>query len=198
MNNYYKIFIYSLILLIISIINEKLYPLTINSSYNKKFIYILIIRWFHYFVYLYSTFYLFFFNGIGNQFDINLFLFISLIINSGWFFFSACNMSYLELLFYNVSLENIPTTFHPTFNTLFYNFTPNILFLSGLLYILNVNILLYFSKSMNLISKFIYYGIFVGLLFHVYYFTKLQIQYYSSNNKLLLAIKNIYNKFIKN
>jgi hypothetical protein len=198
MNNYYKIFIYSFILLIVSIINEKLYPLTINSSYNKKFIYILIIRLFHYFVYLYSTFYLFFFNGIGNQFDINLFLFIALIINSGWFFFSSCNMSYLELLFYNVSLENIPTTFHPTFNTLFYNFTPNIMFLSGLLYILNVNILLYFTKSMNLISKLIYYGIFVGLLFHVYYSSKLQIQHYSSKNKLLLAIKNIYNKFITN
>jgi len=107
-------------------------------------------------------------------------------------------MSYLELLFYNVSLENIPTTFHPTFNTLFYNFTPNIMLLSGLLYILNVNILLYFSKSLNLFSKLIYYGIFFGLFFYVYYSSKLQIQYYSSNNKLLLAIKNIYNKFITN
>jgi len=195
MNNYYKIFIFSLVLLIISIINEKLFPLTINSSYNKKFIYILFIRLFHYFMYLYSTFYLLFFNGIGSQIDINLFLFIALIINSGWFFFSACNMSYLELLFYNVSLENIPTTFHPTFNTLFYNFTPNIMFLSGLLYILNVNILLYFSKSMNLISKFIYYGVFFGLIIYVYYSSKLQIQYYSSNNKLLLAMKNEYNKY---
>jgi len=198
MNNYYKIFIYSLILLIVSVINEKLYPLTINSSYNKKFIYILIIRWFHYFMYLYSTFYLFFFNGIGTQIDINLFLFIALFINLGWVIFSACNMSYLELLFYNVSLENISTSFHPTFNTLFYNFTPNIMLLSGLLYILNVNILLYFSKSLNLFSKLIYYGIFFGLFFYVYYSSKLQIQYYSTNNKLLLAIKNIYNKFITN
>jgi len=182
----------------LAIIKYKIYPLSIKSINSNNFIYIFSIRFFHYFIYLYSTFYLFFFNGIGNQFDINLFLFISLIINSGWFFFSACNMSYLELLFYNVSLENIPTTFHPTFNTLFYNFTPNIMLLSGLLYILNVNILLYFSKSLNLFSKLIYYGIFFGLFFYVYYSSKLQIQYYSSNNKLLLAIKNIYNKFITN
>ena len=198
MNNYFKIFTLSFILLVISIINEKIYPLSIKSINSNNFIYIFSIRFFHYFIYLYSSFYLLFFNGVGSQFDINLFLIIALTINLGWFFFSACNISYLELLFYNVNLENIPTTFQPTFNTLFYNYNPLVMRFSGLFYIFNIIILLYFSKSLNLLSKIVYYLVFFSLLFYVYYTTKIQSQYYSSKNKLLFSMKNIYYKYFIN
>ena len=194
MNGYNKILLVAFILLIISYINEKS-RLPFNNNLNiKQYIYIYLLRYFHLVIYLLSTFYLFFFNGYGTNLDIYIYLIIALFSVIGWAIFDCCWLSYVELLFYNINLEKVKTTFHPTFYSVFNNYYKLVFLLSGILYFFNVTILLYHLKTIKAVYKLLYYVLFVSLILYSNTFIYRTI-YYSSENKSLLFIKNLYKKF---
>jgi len=140
-----------------------------------------------------TTFYLIFFNGIGTKNDAYIFLTLIMGIVFGWYIFDCCWSSYLELLFYNidVNLKNIKNTFHPLFHNIFGNYDRFFIAISGLLYILNVTIVLYYLTSVKLIYKILYFIIFLFLFTH-----ENKSKYYSTKNKNLLLLQNIYDKYV--
>ena len=194
MNGYNKILFVAFILLIISYINEKSRP-PINNNLNiKEYIYIYLLRYFHLVIYLLSTFYLFFFMGYGRNLDIYIYLIIALFSVIGWTIFDSCWLSYIELMFYNINLEKVKTTFHPTFYSVFNEYYRLVMNISGILYFFTVTILLYHLKPIKVVYKLLYYVLFVSLF--VYSIReKNRTIYYSSKNKSLLFIKNLYQKF---
>jgi hypothetical protein len=194
MNGYNKILLVAFILLIISYINETSRP-PINNNLNiKEYIYIYLLRYFHLVIYLLSTFYLFFFMGYGKNLDIYIYLIIALFSVIGWTIFDSCWLSYIELMFYNINLEKVKTTFHPTFYSVFNEYYRLIMNISGILYFFTVTILLYHLKPIKVVYKLLYYVLFVSLF--VYSIReKNRTIYYSSKNKSLLFIKNLYQKF---
>lgn len=195
MNGYKKILIAAFILLILSIINEKyISPINNNLDINQ-FIHIYVLRYFHLVIFLFSSFYLFFFMGYGKNIDIYIYLIVALFTVIGWAMFDLCWLSYLELLFYNINLEKVKTTFHPTFYSAFNDYDRMIMPLSGILYFFTVTILLYHLKTIKVSYKLLYYALFV-ILFIYAIIGKLGTQYYSSKNKFLLIIKNFYKKYI--
>jgi hypothetical protein len=194
MNSYNKILLVAFILLIISYTNETSRP-PINNNLNiKEYIYIYLLRYFHLVIYLLLTFYLFFFIGYGKNLDIYIYLIIALFSVIGWTIFDCCWLSYIELMFYNINLEKVKTTFHPTFYSVFNEYYRLIMNISGILYFFTVTILLYHLKQIKVVYKLLYYVLFVGLF--VYSIReKNRTIYYSSANKSLLFIKNLYQKF---
>lgn len=194
MNGYNKILLVAFILLIISYINETSRP-PINNNLNiKEYIYIYLLRYFHLVIYLLSTFYLFFFMGYGKNLDIYIYLIIALFSVIGWTIFDSCWLSYIELMFYNINLEKVKTTFHPTFYSVFNEYYRLVMNISGILYFFTVSILLYHLKTIKVVYKVLYYVLFVSLF--VYSIReKNRTIYYTSKNKSLLFIKNLYQKF---
>ena len=190
MNGYNKILLVAFILLIISYINETSRP-PINNNLNiKEYIYIYLLRYFHLVIYLLSTFYLFFFMGYGKNLDIYIYLIIALFSVIGWTIFDSCWLSYIELMFYNINLEKVKTTFHPTFYSVFNEYYRLVMNISGILYFFTVSILLYHLKTIKVVYKVLYYVLFVSLIRE-----KNRTIYYTSKNKSLLFIKNLYQKF---
>jgi hypothetical protein len=193
MNGYYKILIAAFILLIISIINEKTRP-PINNNLNiTQYIYIYLLRYFHLVIYLFSTLYLFFFMGFGKNIDIYIYLIIALFSVIGWSIFNSCWLSYLELLFYNINVDKIKTSFHPTFYSVFNEYYKLVFKISGIFYFFTVSILLYHLKTINIVYKLLYYIVFVSLFFYSIINNK-ETQFYS-NNKFLLFIKKFYQNY---
>jgi hypothetical protein len=120
-----------------------------------------------------------------------IYLITIIVIVSLWFTYECCPISYMELLFYNVDLENTPTTFHSTFYSLFNDYTGNIMISSGILYLITVTIVLYKCK-MPRQAKIVYYFLFLFLFFDSYYKSRIYETYYSTENKQLLYIYNLY------
>lgn len=195
MNGYKKILITAFILLILSILNEK-YSNPINNNINFfQFIHIYLLRYFHLVIFLYSSFYLLFFMGYGKIMDRYIFLIFALFIVIGWNLFDSCWLSYLELLFYNINLEKVKTTFHPTFYSIFNNYDFIFITISGIFYFFTVTILLFHLKTIKFFYKLIYYALFLFLF--IYAFKEIKgTNYYSLNNKFLLIIRNFYKKYI--
>ena len=181
------------ILLIISIINEKTRP-PINNNLNiTQYIYIYLLRYFHLVIYLFSTLYLFFFMGFGKNIDIYIYLIIALYSVIGWSIFNSCWLSYLELLFFNINVDKIKTSFHPTFYSVFNEYYKLVFKISGIFYFFTVSILLYHLKTINIVYKLLYYIVFVSLFFYSITNNK-ETQFYS-NNKFLLFIKKFYQNY---
>lgn len=194
MNGYNKILVAAFILLILSFYNELSKPF-INRNLNiKKYIFIYLIRYIHLVIFLFSIFYLFFFMGYGKNIDIYIYLIIALFSVFGWTIFDSCWLSYLELMFYNINLEKVKTTFHPTFYSIFNNYHKILMNISGILYFFTVSILLYHLKTIKVFYKILYYFLFVSLFLYSIR-EKNKTIYYTSKNKSLLFIKNLYQKF---
>ena len=198
MNNYTKIFLVALLLLGISYINEINDP---NYIYSKKslfdYIHIYTIRYLHYIIFLFSSLYLFFFNGIGTNYDIYIFLVLSMSIVLGWKIFdSSCWISYLELLFYNIYLENRKTSLQPAFIFVFGKYNDYVMILSGLLFLFNVIVLLYYVKPIHILYKILYYILFLYLLLDGMIMSRWFQYLYSSKNKNILFLKNLHHTYI--
>lgn len=198
MNNYKKILLVALFLLCFSIINEINYPYIDSKPSFIDYIHIYIFRYIHYIIYLMSSFYLIFFNGIGTNFDIYIYLILVFGIVFGWYIFDCCWLSYSELLFYDIDLEHRETTFHPTFHSIFSNYDGYFMLLSGLLYIITVSILLYYLPSVKFIYKFLYYIIFLYFFIDGSVKGRFRKMFYSTNNNQLLFLKNTHDKYIDN
>jgi len=198
MNGYTKIVLASVVLLIISIINENNihmhYLLWSNRNFCQYFC-IYFIRLLHYFVYLYSSFYLFFFNGIGQTLDVYIYLFFIFLIIVGWYLFDSCLMSFYELLYYSIDLEKIETTFHPTFHSIFGKHVSNAMQISGILYFFTVSYILYKTNVIPVIYKILYYIIFLLLFLHGAVFSRAK-KYSAKKNKNLAMIKTIYDNYL--
>jgi hypothetical protein len=132
--------------------------------------------------------------GYGKNLDIYIYLIIALFSVIGWTIFDSCWLSYIELMFYNINLEKVKTTFHPTFYSVFNEYYRLVMNISGILYFFTVSILLYHLKTIKVVYKVLYYVLFVSLF--VYSIReKNRTIYYTSKNKSLLFIKNLYQKF---
>jgi hypothetical protein len=143
-----------------------------------------------------SSFYLIFFNGTGTNFDKYVYLILVLGIVLGWYIFDCCWLSYSELLFYDICLKNVKTTFHPTFRYIFGSYDGYMMLMSGLLYVINVIILLYYLTSVKIIYKIVYFIIFLYFFIDGIVKGRIKTRYYSTENKQALLLKNIYDKYI--
>ena len=193
MNSYLKIFIVAFILLGFSMINENRNIEYLNTYPNQyNYINIFIIRYVHYLIFLFITFYLFFFNGIGNTFDVYLFLFLILIIVFGWYIFDCCLISYLELLFYNPEImKNICTTFHSCFHSIFIDDT--IITICGILMLINVSYVLFYFDKLNIKYRILYFIVFLSLFIHSIIEGRLNKKYYDpEKNNILNGIKKMF------
>jgi hypothetical protein len=198
MNGYTKILLASVVLLIISIINENnihMDRIIWSNPTLCEFFCIYFIRSFHYFIFLYSSFYLFFFHGIGQPLDVYIYLLAGLCILLGWYAFECCWASYIELLYYRVDVEKIDTKFHPTFYSVFEKYTSNIMKFAGILYLFTVSYVLYSTKSIHMIYKILYYIIFLWLFLNETIFCKVR-TYSAKKNKQLSAIKKTYDNYL--
>jgi hypothetical protein len=194
MNGYTKIFLVSILLISISIISETYFPFVNNSKPSTfEYLHIYFIRFIHYLIYLFATFYLIFFSGIGKKFDRYLYLTLTAGIFFGWYIFDCCWLSYLEILFYNIDLENT-ITFNPVFTSIYGNYTSYFTMISGGLAILTTCILL-----MNLEINYIYKSLFLILLFLFlsvrFLYQKQSLNYSAKKNKQLHMLKTIYDKY---
>ena len=70
--------------------------------------------------------------------------------------------------------------------------------LSGLLYIINVSVLLYYLPSVKIIYKFLYYIIFLYFFIDGSIKGRFRKMFYSTKNKQLLFFKNNHDKYIDN
>jgi hypothetical protein len=196
MNGYTKIFLVSILLISFSIISETYFPFVNNSKPSTfEYLHIYFIRFIHYLIYLFATFYLIFFSGIGKKFDRYLYLTFAAGILFAWYIFDSCWLSYSELLFYNIDLENTITTFHPTFTSIYGNYTSYFTMISGGLSILTTCILL-----MNLEINYIYKSLFLILFLFLsirflYQRTMITLYYSAKKNKQLHMLKTIYDKY---
>jgi hypothetical protein len=178
MTGYINIAIIAFILLIISFYNENY---NIEYLHNKRFeigessklldgvpnlynyFYIYSIRYSHYLIYLYCSFFLLFFYGIGTEMDRYIYLSFIIFIFFTWYIFDICILSFLELLFYNIPIKNMDKKFHPTFYPLFYKYAEKMYAMSGLFLLLTVITLLYNLNTIHISSKILYFILFVGL-----------------------------------
>lgn len=193
MNSYSKIFIVACILLFFSMINENRNIEYLNASPSQyNYINIFIIRYLHYLIFLFITFYLFFFNGIGNNFDVYLFLSLILFIVIGWYVCDCCWFSYLELLFYNTEIiKNICTTFHACFHSIFIG--DMFITIFGLLMLFNVSYVLFYFNNLNIKYRILYYIVFLFLFIHSIIQGRLNKKFYNPEiNNVLNRIKKLY------
>jgi hypothetical protein len=198
MNGYLKIVIVSFILLILSYLTEKNNTDFLNAYPNvREYVAIYMFRYFHYFIYLFSSFYLLFFLGIGKEFDRKVFLVLVMSIVIGWYIFDSCWFSFSELLFYNVNTDAIKTTFHPAMFSVFHTYSDIVNYIFGALNLITVPIVLYFSKTIPLIMKAIYYIIFLALYIQTMTKGRMNTLYYDTmNNKALVYLSQIYKTYL--
>jgi hypothetical protein len=199
MNVYLKIIIVSFLLLMFSIFNEQIIDMHHIKNTNPsvcEYFCIYGYRLFHYFVYLYSAFYLFFFNDIGSTFDVYLYLITVFIIILGWYIFESCWVSYYELLAYKIDTEKIKTNFHPTFHTIFGEYVANVMYINGILYVFTVSYVLYKTNAIPLNYKIMYYIVFWTLFLRATIFFKGK-TYSAEKNNSLKVIKDFFHKFLQ-
>ena len=194
MNNYNKVLAIALVLLIISIINEKQLQDYLNSKPAiKNYMYIYLLRYIHINIIVYLSLYLFIFNGIGTEFDIRIYLTFSLVTIIGWYIFDSCWLSYFEMLFYNVNLKNVTTLFHCTVYPITNKYSSSIMMLVSILTFFTTSILLYYSKKIKRIYKIIYYLLFSYLFMDAVLKSRVSTLYYdSTKNKPLAMLDKIY------
>jgi len=199
MNNYIKVFTISLVLLIISIINEKQVQKYLNSTPPiENYIYIYTLRYIHINFLVYSSLYLFLFNGIGTEFDIRIYLIVMLTITIPWYIFNACWLSYFEMLFYSVNLKNVDTTFHASFYPLANKYSSSVMMFLCVCAFLTTTILLYYSKKIKRVYKIIYYTIYTYLSINSVLNSRVASTYYdSTKNKQLKIFDKIYANFFR-
>ena len=194
MNNYIKVLAISLLLLIISIINEKQVQNYLNSRPKiKNYIYIYLLRYIHINILVYVSLYLFIFNGIGTEFDIRIYLTFALVTTIAWYIFDSCWLSYFEMLFYNVNLKKVTTLFHSTVYPIANKYSSSIMMLVCVLTFLTNTILLYYSKKIKVIYKIIYYLLFLYLSIDSVLKSRVStLCYDSTKNKSLAMLDKIY------
>ena len=168
MNSYTYIFITAFILLFISIYNEdsnieyldKCHFYT-NTIQPYDYIFIYILRYFHYLTYLFCCFYLLFFLGIGTEIDRYIYFAIMFFVLWTWYVFENCILSFCELTLYGKPIGNIEKSFHTAFHPLYGEYAEQVFAATGLLNIFTMSILLYYSTS---IYRFIKIGLFVAFI----------------------------------
>jgi hypothetical protein len=163
----------------------------------REYMFIYTLRYFHFIIYLFSSFYLLFFWGIGKQFDRYVFLILALGIVIGWYIFQGCYISFLELLFYNVNTDAIKTTYNPDMFSVFDRYSSVVSYILGTFHFITLHIVLYFSKSIPLNIKVIYYILFLAFFFDAIIKGCIHTLYFDSvNNKPLRYISQFYKKYL--
>jgi len=191
MDGYSKVLLVGIIILIISMIYEMHYPFMDESPSTAEYIHIHLLRYLHYLILLFSTFYLAFFNGVGKPFDRYFYLSLVLMICVGWYIFDCCWLSFFEILFYNTDLDKTETTFHPTFYSIFRKYDGYIVPLLAIIMVITTGIVLYSLKSINIIYRAGYAILFLGLFIDSIIKGRLNTKYYSIKNSQLESLKAI-------
>jgi hypothetical protein len=198
MNGYIRIILVGVILLLYSMMNEKNNTFLMNANPSQKqYVYIYLIRYFHYLVYLASSFYLIFFLK-GTEIDKYLYLLLIFCIVLGWYVFDACWLSFSEILCYDINPVQIETTVHPTFYSIYHTYSDYFMILSGILYLITVSIVLYYAESMSIIFKILYFIIFMALFVDSLVKSRINVKHYDyfQNNQLKI-LKNLHDKYLE-
>jgi hypothetical protein len=196
MNGYEKILVAGVILLIISIIRESHTPFIHTDITTVDYVHTLLARYFHYLIFLFTTFYLLFFNGIGTLFDRYVYLFIELGICTGWYIFDCCWLSFSELLFYNPDLNAYKTTFHPFVHSIFGTYDSHVMIFSGIVGIVTVGLILYSLKSVSILYRIAYLLPFLFFYIDATLKGRVKTLYYSVKNKQLDMLKRIQHSYM--
>ena len=202
MNTYILLCVTAAILVIISIYNEDntlIYlceklkrPREEITPTSQDYMYIYTIRYYHYFIFLFSSYFLVFFRGIGTEFDRCIYFLVVMFIVVGWYTFDGCCISYLELLFYTTEVDQVPNTFHSLFYNVFNNSTRIFFYISGVAMVATLPVLLYYSTSLSNPIKLAFYGIFLALFTITNLKAMTTAQYYTSENRYYKMIKESY------
>ncbi len=166
------------------------------------------LRWIHYILIAFSVGFFAFFRGEGPWFNLSkkfwmrleLALLFSIVF--GWYFFECCSLSYLEMMFYNVKVSNFDSGVNPTFHSLFYPFGLQVKAFFGIMYLVNILIILFKHPTiMPLLWKAVYFIAF--LYFYVRcgvlpVFIKTSARNYPKNNVGINVFQGIYDKYLKN
>lgn len=193
--SYLSLLLVALLLLYISSVNEykNISALKVTPS---SYLYIYLIRYVHYTLYLFCVFYLIFFLGVGEEIDRYLYLSLLLGLVLGWYIFDCCSLSFVELLLYSVNTENLPTTYHPSFQPIFYPYTDLSVLLIGIGPIITLPIILYYITNLHVAVKVLYCIIFVALFADAYMKSRVNTTYYNgSGNQFLKWIKLGFNSY---
>ena len=185
MNNYTTIFLFTVVLTILSILRETFYPFMTTEPTATDYIYIYTVRFIHLYIFVYTSYYLFFF-GLSNTFDMYIYLITLFTLVAHWYIFECCMLSYIELSIYDIHLENTKTKFHSTFYSLFNDYTGNVMIMSGILYLINVSLILY-KCVLSIQYKLLYFILFMFFFSDSIYKSKIHTRYYSN----LITINNI-------
>jgi hypothetical protein len=177
--SYLALFLIGFMLLSSSIMQENENPI---FGLPNGTLYMWIFRYIHFVVFLFTSFYLLFFMGTGTETDKYLLLITILGVVSCWYIFGCCWLSYMELLFYNIELEKVKTTVNTTFMFSFDSWDRIVLNISGILYLLNVCVVLYSSTSLSLLFKIAYFAVFIGFFLQEIYTSNNKICYYNKND----------------
>ena len=196
-NAYVRILIISYFLLIFSVVKEQYYPyFDLTNIDIQNYMLNIVFRYIHYLSFLFSVFFIPIFGNKFVNFDTYFYLLFLLHIVIGWVIFDGCYLSFSELLCYQIDLENIETTFNPTFHNLFDNYSSPILVSCGVLCIINVCFLLFYNKTIPRFLKIIYLFITGSLFINAIMTSRLKTTYYSiEKNKYLKYLQVINENF---
>jgi hypothetical protein len=188
--SYLAIFLIAFMLLCSSILQEKERPIFGNPN---GMISMLIIRYIHFVVFLFTSFYLLFFMGTGSETDKYILLITILGVVYCWYIFGCCWLSYMELLFYNIEIEKIETTMNTTFIFAFDSLDRVVLNTSGILYLINVCAVLYSSRSLSFPFKIAYFAAFIGFFLQEIYTSSYKTSYYNKEeNRQMEWLHNMH------
>lgn len=139
---------------IVSFIIEYIAPIIKNYGKYKESIKNGVYRFLHYYVFLYIGLFLFLFKT--NSVHAYLYLFITLGLFCHWYLCECCVLTFLELKSYDVDHNEYPTTFHPTFNSLFRNYADTFMSVVSVIFLITIGSVFYYNKSMPLYIKGLY------------------------------------------
>jgi hypothetical protein len=185
-NKYIQLLLFTIIITLISIYNE----------YNNKFIHDIkeiknlfkyfILRLLHIFIIIYNISFLFLFNYTDNV-NVIIYLIFILVEFCHWSLFDACLLSYHELKCYNIDYKNYKTDYHPSYISIFNNNDKIAKNISGLIIIVNILIILYYNKNINISTKKLYLIFFIYLILIL--FKSKNSKYYNQNNIFFNYVK---------
>ena len=151
---YINISVISIVICIISLLIEHLFPFMDARSIH--YIGIFICRFLHILCFFYFTFFLFFFDSVG--LDAYLYLFLLFTMMFSWYCTKICILSYCELYMYDkdIDIKKYETTFHPSIYSLFREHTENIMKIVGIMTTFTTCYILWKNSKIPLFIRFVY------------------------------------------
>jgi len=148
----------SIVLSLTSLVVEYRFPV-FENSFIRSLPKMVICRTMHYFIFLYSTTFLLWFDVQG--FHAIIYLLFNLIMNIQWCMIQCCFLTYFELKSYgNVDYQQIPVNFHPFLRVFSGEYAPAVSNIAAVIIILSTLVILWFHRGLSVPIKILYWVIF--------------------------------------